>query len=657
MQTGYALLELLAAHPVALLFFFVFALILIFVMLLWAATWCANYLRRSEQRRHLLFDRAAVGMGKVDSQERIVRVNNRACKMLGYTRHELLGISLRDLTAPEDRAYRDELHAQLRDGAIDHFENEERFVKRDGTLLWVHVTVWALRDETAFWGAVAAIHDISTRKRTEEQLRASEEKFRAVFEQAAVGIARVQFSDARWVDANDALCRMLGYTREELCATAWPDITHPEDVNLDLVPFHRMASGNLDRYRVEKRFLHKQGHIVWARLAVSLVRDAAGVPAYEIAVIENITERKKAEELLRQSEERFRVVAENIPQMIWVADAHTNFVYLSPKWVEYTGTTEQQNANGGWTAVLHAEDRAEALEQWNRAVESRGPYEVEYRIRRHDGEYRWHLARAVPILNSNTNENLWFGTLTDIEDQKRAHRALVRSEKLASVGRLAATVAHEINNPLEAIMNSVYLVLQDQGLSVDSLQRLKTAEEELVRVAHMTRQTLGFYRENSAPAPVQATSLVKAVVEMYTPKLMQRSITLSMESNDNLTIHAVAGEIRQVVSNIMANAIDASRPGGRLRIRTGSVPLNGSRSVRITLADTGEGIRPEHLERIFEPFFTTKEAIGTGLGLWVSSEIVKRHNGSLRVRSQRGKGTVFSIWLPQREHPVSKKAG
>ncbi len=208
---------------------------------------------------------------------------------------------LQEYILPEDQAYVAAIIKKvIRTKSV--FELEHRARRADGSLGWAHsrsVPILDAEGDIIEW--IGAASDITERKRAEEALRRSEEKFRAVFEQAAVGIGRVGFEDARWIDVNDSFCRMLGYSPEEMLATPWPEITHPDDLDLDLVPFHRMAAGELDTYSVEKRFIHKLGRHVWARLTLSLVRDSQGRPDYEVAVIENITERKHAEETLKEA--------------------------------------------------------------------------------------------------------------------------------------------------------------------------------------------------------------------------------------------------------------------------------------------------------------------------------------------------------------------
>jgi len=264
-------------------------------------------LRLSEERLRAVLEDAAVGIMEVDEEDRFVDVNARFCAMLGYPRDELIGKTIHEITAPEDLELTRQLNARVHAGELRVFNYEKRYLRRDGSRLWVYVTVAVVRDGVGrFLRAIVTADDITERKRVQDALRASEARFRSVFEQAAVGIARVRFSDARWIDVNDFFFRMLGRSRDEMLRTPWPAMTHPEDVEQDLVPFRRMAAGELDTYSVEKRFIHADGHHVWAKLTLSLVRDEQGKPDYEVAIIEDIGDRKRAEDALRAANENLR---------------------------------------------------------------------------------------------------------------------------------------------------------------------------------------------------------------------------------------------------------------------------------------------------------------------------------------------------------------
>ncbi len=265
--------------------------------------------------------------------------------------------------------------------------------------------------------------DITGRRRTEKALQASEEKYRAVFEQAAVGIGRVRFSDARWIDVNEAFCKMLGYASEEMLATPWPDITHPDDLDLDLVPFRKMASGELDGYSVEKRFIHKEGRHIWARLTLSLVRDLQGRPDYEVAVIEDISQRKLAEQALRESEERFRNMADNAPVMIWVTDVDGRCTALNRVWYDFTGQSPEEALGFGWLNAVHPDNAASASDIFLRANAGGEPFQIEYRLRRHDGAYRWCIDSATPRIGPGGEFLGFVGSVLDIHDLKLAEKA------------------------------------------------------------------------------------------------------------------------------------------------------------------------------------------------------------------------------------------
>ena len=241
-------------------------------------------------------------------------------------------------------------------------------------------------------------------------------------------------------------------------------------------------------------------------------------------------------------------------------------------------------------------------------------------------------------------------TARDITQQKKTEQALRMTERLASVGRMAATVAHEINNPLEAVTNLVYLAKGSAALS-DVREYLNTIEEELNRISHITKQTLGFYRETIAPSMVKVGEMLNPVIALLSMRLRNKGIEIRPEIRRDPEIYAIAGEIRQLIANLLNNSIDAVDSGGLIRIRIDANRLNGHNrnGIRITIADSGHGIPPSDRSKLFEPFFTTKKDVGTGLGLWVCTNIVQRHNGSIRVKSSDKPGrswTVFSVFLP-----------
>ena len=236
----------------------------------------------------------------------------------------------------------------------------------------------------------------------------------------------------------------------------------------------------------------------------------------------------------------------------------------------------------------------------------------------------------------------------DATFERRSQELLRKSEKLAAAARLAATVAHEINNPLEAIGNLIYIAAGTEGMPASAAEHLALAEEELERVAHITRQTLGFYRESKEPAQVELAGLVDSVLRIFSNKLKAKNITIERDFRDCPQIKGLAGELKQVVANLISNAADAVQEGGTIRVELCCVENSGDELIQVSIMDNGSGIPADIRDRIFEPFFTTKKDVGTGLGLWITREIIDRHGGSIEVRSRdRGEsGTVFDIHLP-----------
>ena len=251
--------------------------------------------------------------------------------------------------------------------------------------------------------------------------------------------------------------------------------------------------------------------------------------------------------------------------------------------------------------------------------------------------------------NGNVNGIIVLGV--DVTDSKRAEKLLVQSEKLNAVGRLASSIAHEINNPLESVTNLIYLA-QEAAVSPQAKEYLDTAEVELRRVSAIANQTLRFHRQATRAKPTAAAELIEATLSVYQGRLNNSNVRIQRRDRSSFPVTCFDGEIRQVLSNLVANAIDAMYPtGGRLLIRNreGTDWRSGRKGLLLTVADTGAGISVNTQKKIFEPFFTTKGLQGTGLGLWISHEIVERHRGSLKVRSsqkEHASGTVFQLFLP-----------
>lgn len=249
----------------------------------------------------------------------------------------------------------------------------------------------------------------------------------------------------------------------------------------------------------------------------------------------------------------------------------------------------------------------------------------------------------------------------DITTRKISEEALRRAEKLATAGRLSATLAHELNNPLEAITNLIYIVRNSSGVDEKSKKRLDLADQELSRVAHLTKQTLGFYRDSSSPVRLDLSEVMDEVLAIYMRKLESKGVSVHKQYSQSDEVIAYPGEVRQIFSNLIGNAIDAMTDSGCVSIKIANSRewRNGDRSgVRATIFDSGSGIDPAIKPRLFEPFYTTKTDIGTGLGLWLAKELVQKHGGSISVHSSirtGSSGTAFSVFLPTNPPTLQQK--
>jgi PAS domain S-box-containing protein len=347
---------------------------------------------------------------------------------------------------------------------------------------------------------------------------------------------------------------------------------------------------------------------------------------------------------LRSSEERFRTLANAAPLLMWIAGTDKLCTYFNKPWLDFTGRTMEQELGNGWAAGVHPEDYERCLRIYSNCFDARQSFSLEYRLRRFDGQYRWILDEGTPLMAPDGTFSGYIGGCLDITARKETEAALLKSEKLAAAGRMAATVAHEINNPLESVMNLLYL-LRSGVNGEDASRNLALAEEELDRVAQITRKTLAFYRDSSSPSEFSARELIDSVLSVFEHKIAEKKISV-LRGDQSCTIQGAKGELQQLFSNLIGNAVDAVPVGGRVEV---SACNNGEGQV-IAIQDNGPGISPENLPKLFEPFFSTKKQHkGTGLGLWISKEIAQKYGASIAVESSTDAsrhGTTFKVVFP-----------
>ncbi|HKO17558.1 MAG TPA: PAS domain-containing protein [Acidobacteriaceae bacterium] len=457
------------------------------------------------------------------------------------------------------------------------------------------------------------------------------------------------FFNKRWVD-------YTGLSPEESAGHAWIVPFHPEDQQ-DALDAWSEAVRTGTTYQVESRLRAADGRYRWFLIRGTPMRSADGRIQRWFGTCTDVEDLKRADAALEMAKQRFELAIRPTPVTVFNQDRD-----LRMTWVYNPAPGYDPSAIMGKrdSEYLERADEAAAIEAIKRTVIDTGEPQR--------AEVTAHL-NGLPRIYDMVVEPLrdGAGAITgitcaaiDVTDRRReivelkqAQEALIKSEKIAAVGRLTSSIAHEINNPLESVMNSLFLARTSPECPESVTEFLLMAEEELQRVAHVTRQTLGFYRE-SASSGVPLTKIVDSAVDLHRRKIVERNARVNKQYRGDFAATTVPGELRQVFSNLLANSLDAIPLGGAVTIRSSRVKSleTGGPELRIVVADNGSGIETETRKRIFEPLFTTKDSGGSGLGLWVVRQLVEKHGGRIAVRSCTGGrhcGTSFVLTLPEQE--------
>ncbi len=507
-------------------------------------------LRESEERFRKLVETMKVGLASIDEKGVLTYVNEYFSKMLGYTIDEMIGRSTLDFYYDEEsRKTQEEIFAKRRAGLRDPTPYEVTWRKKDGQKVYSILSPTPIFDANGRYTGSFAIHtDITERKRAEEALRESEERFRLAFENANTGVCLVDL-EGNLTKVNDKMCEIFGYTKEELERMTVNDIAHPEDMDKSPMFIQRTLRGETDRGTFEKRYLHKKGHVVTCQVSSSLVRNADGSPLCFISHVHDITERKRAEEESEVLREQFR-----------------------------------------------------------------------------------------------------------------------QSQKMEAIGRLAGGIAHDFNNLLTIIKGYSQLSLIELKEDSPLRKNIEHIHGATDRAANLVRQLLAFSRRQILEMKVLDLNAILTNLDNMLRRVIGEDIELiTVLAEDLGRVKTDPGWIEQAIMNLVVNSRDAMASGGKLTIETGNADLDEAytcshvgvepgRYVMLSVSDTGVGITPEVMERLFEPFFSTKEKDkGTGLGLSTVYGIVKQSDGDIWVYSEPGKGATFKIYLPRVDEPLEER--
>jgi PAS domain S-box-containing protein len=384
----------------------------------------------------------------------------------------------------------------------------------------------------------------------------------------------------------------------------------------------------------------------WLRIRAHPFRDGLSI------FFQDVSDAKMKEEQLRAMLDRLSEAHKAAQIGTWDWNIKTNELFWSDEIPRLHGLKPEKfdNRLETWINTIHRDDLPGVQEKIKKALASRQEYYAEFRVVWPNGETHWIYGQGQVVMDANGSPVRMVGVGGDVTQRHLQEETLRRTEKLATAGRLAATIAHEINNPLEAVTNLIYLLRQEKELSPGVAALLRLADEQLARVNHIAKQTLAFYRESNVPEPVNIVQILEDLVSFLSARFASKQVLAVREYEKIGIVNGYCGELRQALSNLITNAIDASPWGGKMILRVKPEPPDGDRSyVRIEIEDFGPGILPGDLPHIFEPFFTTKVDVGTGLGLWITKQLVEKRGGRLELRSKREpgeSGTCFSIILP-----------
>ncbi len=590
-------------------------------------------------------------------EAQIQYVNPAFERISGYARAEVVGKNPRLLQSGQhDECFYRHLWKTLSAG--DVWNGEFINKRKDGRLYYEEATISPVRDgDGRTVNYVAVKRDVTGRKRMETELQRSEERYRALFDATPHAMWVFDLETQRFLEVNEAAIRLYGWAHEEFLGMTLQNLRPPAEVP-DLVL--RAVRPTADAQQTGMwRHCRKDGSIILVRLTsreILFEGRRAG-----LVLAEDITDRQHMEDALLESEGRFRQLTDNLREIFWLVDPqHHRTIYISPSFEKTWGMpcSEMYRNPDAWLAAVHPDDRDRVLRMLG-SLPPAGEYDACYRIVRPDGTIRWIHDQSFPVRDESGQVYRIAGVAEDVTDQRELESQLRQMQRLEAVGQLTAGVAHDFNNVLAVVQGHADLLLLDCEPGSSAEESLRQISQAARRAGNLTRQLLAFSRKQVLqPRDLDLNEVIANMAKMLR-RAAGETVQLEIVREDRPAhVHADVNMLEQVILNLTVNARDAMPKGGRLRLETRHLDLDGTTThepsgggagahVCLTVSDTGSGIPPEVMPHIFEPFFTTKDiGKGTGLGLATVYGIIKQHRGWIHVDSKVEQGTTIEIYLP-----------
>ncbi len=642
----------------------------------------------SERQASLIADATPALISYVDSQLRYRFVNREYERWFGQPQERLLGRTLSEVLGEQTmKRLRPFVDSALA-GQEVHFETEAPYL--EGGTRWIEAHYIPHRGvEGRVVGFYVMVSDVSKRKRAEEELRESERRYRELAEGVALDrnkLAAVIESMAHPVMIADASGRFLSMNQSSLRLHSIRSVTELEagvgrlaerfeirDADGQLLPLTEWPlsrAGRGEQVDQELQIYDRATERRWTGIYTGgPVRNQSGDVVVIVLTMHDITERKRMEKALRESETRYRTIAEAMPHLVWSARPDGTLEYFNQKWTDYTGLSYVASQGGGWFQAVHSDDLPRVLRLWRDALQSESPMNCDYRLRSRDGTFRWFKSWGIPLRETAGRVSNWFGACTDIDDVVRAREVLSQArdelektvqertaklqEMITELETFSYSIAHDMRAPLRAMEGFAGAVLEDYGDRVgaegkDYLQRIKAAA---ARQDHFIRDVLNYsrlVRQELVLERLDLDVILRDLVREY-PNLQVAKESIQIEPPLG-TVWGHAPSLAQCLSNLLGNALKFVAPGTIPRVRVWS-RRQGPRT-RLVVEDNGVGISEENYSRVFRLFerlHGQDEYPGTGIGLAVVRKAVERMGGSVGLESELGKGSRF--WLELRACP------